>query len=198
MYFYINVYKNRLCMHWCHFWLYFSIINYFDNFRRRRLKLGSFETKDMGTLQNTIVFKFPILFKNNFYKKIDIIQSNFIFNRHCTYRKWSEISAYLQNKIFCSWISACAHSRTKFIFTDKIGLKIGIFCQINYFKDILYVKFNFESIGDNFEATGLLFLEILAENQQILMKTAFIFENKNPTASKLSSIDRVQKQKTEK
>ena len=61
--------------------------------------------------------------------------------------------------------------------------------QINYFKNILYVKFNFESIGDNFEATGLIFFEILAKNQQILMKTAFIFENKNPTASKLSPID---------
>ncbi len=65
----------------------------------------------------------------------------------------------------------------KFIFTDKIGLKIAICCQINYFKSILYVKFNFESIGDNFEATGL-FLEILTKNQEILMKTAFIFENK--------------------
>ena len=107
------------------------------------------------------------------------------------YRKWSEISAcaYLQNKIFCFRISACAYSRTKFIFTDKIGLKIAIFCQINYFKNILYVEFNFESIGDNFEAVGLLFLEILAKNQQILMKTAFIFENKYPGAIKWSPID---------
>jgi hypothetical protein len=40
-----------------------------------------------------------------------------------------------------------------------------------YFKNILY-----------FEA-------ILAKNQQILMKKAFIFENKSPTASKLSPID---------
>ena len=46
-----------------------------------------------------------------------------------------------------------------------------------------------QNFGDIFEATGLLFLEILAKNQQILMKTAFIFENKNPTASKLSPID---------
>jgi len=66
----------------------------------------------------------------------------------------------LTEQIFCSRISACAFSRTKFIFTDKIGLKIAIFCQINYFKNIFYVKLNFESIGDNFEATGLLFLEI--------------------------------------
>ena len=86
-------------------------------------------------------------------------------------------------------MSACAYSRTKFIFTDKIGLKIAIFCQINYFKNILYVKFNSESIGDNFEATGLLFLEILAKNQQILMKTAFIFESNNSIALKLSPID---------
>ena len=57
----------------------------------------------------------------------------------------------------------------------KLALKIAIFCQINYFKNILYIKFNFESIGDNFEVTGLLFIEILAKNQQILMKTAFIF-----------------------
>jgi hypothetical protein len=63
------------------------------------------------------------------------------------------------------------------------------FCQINYFKNILYVKFNFESIGGNFEATGLLFLEILAKNQQILMKTVYIFVNKNPVTSKLSPID---------
>jgi hypothetical protein len=52
-------------------------------------------------------------------------------------------------------------------------------------KLFFYVKFNFESIGDNFEVTGLLFLEILAKNQQILMKTAFIFENKIPVTLKL-------------
>ncbi len=38
MYFYINVYKNRL--HWSHFWLHFSILNYFVNFRRSRVNLG--------------------------------------------------------------------------------------------------------------------------------------------------------------
>jgi hypothetical protein len=43
-------------------------------------------------------------------------------------------------------------------------------------------------IGDNFEVTGLLFLEILAKNQQILMNTAYIFVNKNPVTSKLSPI----------
>jgi hypothetical protein len=47
------------------------------------------------------------------------------------------------------------------------------------------VKFNFESIGDNFEVTGLLFLEILAKNQQILIKTAFIFENNNSVYFKI-------------
>jgi hypothetical protein len=41
----------------------------------------------------------------------------------------------------------------------------------------------------SFEATGLLFLEILAKNQQILMKTANSFVNKNPETSKLSPID---------
>jgi hypothetical protein len=40
-----------------------------------------------------------------------------------------------------------------------------------------------------YEAAVLLFLEILAKNQQILMKTAFIFVDKNPIASKLSLID---------
>ena len=39
MYFYINVYKNRLCMHWSHFWLHFSIINNFANFRRSRVNV---------------------------------------------------------------------------------------------------------------------------------------------------------------
>jgi hypothetical protein len=50
------------------------------------------------------------------------------------------------------------------------------------------VKFYFEPIGDNCEATGLLFLEILAKNQQILMKTGYIYVNKSPVASKLSPI----------
>ena len=54
---------------------------------------------------------------------------------------------------------------------------------------ILYVKFYFEPYFDNFEATGLLFLEILAKNQQILMKTADISKKKNPVTSKLSPID---------
>ncbi len=36
------------------------------------------------------------------------------------------------------------------IFTDKIGLKMAIFCQINYYKNIFYFKFYSESIGDNF------------------------------------------------
>ena len=101
----------------------------------------------------------------------------------------SEISkisacAYLQNKLFCSRISACAYSRTKFIFTDKICLKIAVFWQINYFKNILYVKFNFESIGDNFEAAGFLFSRINAVFIKFCWFFANISKNNNPVASK--------------
>jgi hypothetical protein len=56
------------------------------------------------------------------------------------------------------------------------------------FRKFRKFKFYFESIGHNFEATGLLFLEILAKTHRILMKTAYIFVNKN-LASKLSPID---------
>ena len=57
MYFYINVYKNRLCMHWSHFWLYFSIINYFANFRRSRVNGVLYENPTIipcGTSKNVV------------------------------------------------------------------------------------------------------------------------------------------------
>ncbi len=40
-------------MHWSHFWLHFSIINYFDNFRRSRVKIN-------------LLFKHKMLFSNMF------------------------------------------------------------------------------------------------------------------------------------
>ncbi len=51
---------------------------------------------------------------------------------------------------------------------------------------ILNILWHFGSIGDNSVATGYLILEILSKNQQILMKTAFIFDNINPDFSKNS------------
>jgi hypothetical protein len=35
----------------------------------------------------------------------------------------------------------------------------------------------------------MIFRDLRAKNHQILMKTAFIFESKNPVASKLTRID---------
>jgi hypothetical protein len=53
MYFYINVYKNWLCMHRSHFWLYFSTINYFFNFRRSMVKgLFKLMSPHVVTLKN--------------------------------------------------------------------------------------------------------------------------------------------------
>jgi hypothetical protein len=54
-------------------------------------------------------------------------------------------------------------------------IKLAIFCQINYFKNILYVKFYFESIGDNFEATGLLFFRDFGEKPKNFDENSIYF-----------------------
>jgi len=59
----------------------------------------------------------------------------------------------------------------------------------NYFKNILYVKLNFESVGDNFEAVGFSFSKINAVFIKISWFFAKISKNNNSIAFKLSPID---------
>jgi hypothetical protein len=80
--------------------------------------------------------------------------------------------------------SACAYSRTKFIFTDKIGLKMAIFCQMNYFKSILYVKF-LKLFKNYFGVTGFLCTKINAVYIKICWFFAKFPKINNPVASEI-------------